>query len=249
MEKRKRTNWKPTDNRFVAFLDILGFKDLVARNSHEEIYERLNKISETKKRLEEIINEDDTFTEGGDAGIYTVRFSDSIALFSKNDDIENFKMFISAVSLLFADAVRNNTPMKGAIAHGTVSINKSEQIYFGQPIIDAYLLEEEVQYLGIAIHNSIDLYINNNANKLNDEDMEKEIFKCDTPLRCGKVFHSNLHWFNALISLEKYQEDCKMQIRNVIENYRYSVSGSPRKYLDNTLSILEKVTLHENSKE
>ena len=36
-KKEKRTNWIPTDKRFVAFFDILGFKDLVMRTSHSEI--------------------------------------------------------------------------------------------------------------------------------------------------------------------------------------------------------------------
>ena len=40
-----KSNWKTTDYRFVAFLDILGFKDSVMRNSHEDIYLKLSNIN------------------------------------------------------------------------------------------------------------------------------------------------------------------------------------------------------------
>ena len=45
MDSNKKTKWIPTDKRFVAFLDLLGFKDKVMRSTHEEIYEELHKIS------------------------------------------------------------------------------------------------------------------------------------------------------------------------------------------------------------
>jgi len=48
MTEEKTTNKKPwnlTDKRFVCFLDIMGFKDLVMRNSHDEIYKMLNELS------------------------------------------------------------------------------------------------------------------------------------------------------------------------------------------------------------
>lgn len=107
MAKRKQSNWKPTDTRFVAFLDILGFKGLVLRNSHETVYQLLHQISIAKQAIEELINEDDEFELAGDAGINIVRFSDSIGIFSKKDDKENFKMFTECVNIIFAKAILN----------------------------------------------------------------------------------------------------------------------------------------------
>lgn len=42
-----KTKWEIKDTRFVAFLDILGFKDLVYRKTHDEIYTLLTTISKT----------------------------------------------------------------------------------------------------------------------------------------------------------------------------------------------------------
>lgn len=39
-------NWQITTNRFVGFIDIMGFKDMVARSSHEDIYDMMKKIND-----------------------------------------------------------------------------------------------------------------------------------------------------------------------------------------------------------
>lgn len=49
---RTKKSWSPTSKRFVCFLDIMGFKDLVMRNSHKEIYDLLTKLSKHRDTLE-----------------------------------------------------------------------------------------------------------------------------------------------------------------------------------------------------
>ena len=158
-KSNKKTNWNPKCERFVAFLDLLGFKDKVMRSTHEEIYAELHKISTVRQYLEGTTNNDSIQKALNDVDIYIVSFSDSIVLFSKNDDIDNFKFFSIALLGLFSEAIKNKIAIKGAVAHGLVSLNKSEQIYFGQPIIDAFLLEEDVNFIGVLCHNSIDKYL------------------------------------------------------------------------------------------
>lgn len=51
MESSKNTNWEPTCNRFVAFLDIMGFKDMVSRKKHADIYNMLNSISKVSEEI------------------------------------------------------------------------------------------------------------------------------------------------------------------------------------------------------
>ncbi len=233
MENTKGNNskWKTTDNRFVAFLDILGFKDLVARNSHEYIYELLQSITHTKKVIKDASAHPTIMKELGDVDVHIVNFSDSIALFSKNDDPKNFKYFLLSVRWIFTEAIKKGIPLKGGFAHGTVSLNKTDQIYYGQAIIDAYLIEEEVNYYGVVAHNSIDKYMFDNK----IPEIDKILFESETPLKCGNIVHTNINWFKIM----KYEtiEDLK----NKIESYRNTSSGSPRRYVDNTLHVLEKV--------
>ena len=245
--KITKTKWKPTDNRFVGFLDILGFKDLVMRKSHDEIYAQLNAISKTKKWLENIAKKDEKFKKYGNAEINIVNFSDSIILFSKNDDIDNFKYFLLSLRYLFAKTIAKGIPLKGGFAYGEISVNQSEQIYFGQPIIDAYLIEEDVNYFGMVAHNSIDNYLDNNPELIGDELIEKLFFEDFIPLKSGKIQHRNINWFpKAYPNLEITNVDEAIEsITKTITKFRNSVSGAPRRYVDNTLSVM---SLIENEK-
>ncbi|MFZ1705871.1 MAG: hypothetical protein WAT79_16110 [Saprospiraceae bacterium] len=236
-KKIEKTNWKPTDDRFVAFLDILGFKDLVMRKSHEEIYQSLNQISKSKKLIEKAALELDSV---GDAEVYVVSFSDSIVIFSKNDSIENFRYFLFATRWLFTGAFNKQIPIKGAIAHGEISLNKTEQIYFGQPIIDAYLMEEDVNYMGVVAHNSIDEYVANINNQEEKDKFKNLLIEEKTPLKCGLLTHTNLNWFRIIKPKDKDKFDIQ-DIKDKINLFKYSASGTARKYIDNSISFLEKI--------
>lgn len=230
----ENTNWKPTEKRFIAFFDILGFKDLIQRNSHEDIYNKLTSISKIKVDTEKILNGEinNSIIEKQER-IKTASFSDSIILFTKNDSIPSFEYFLVAVNTFFTKVILSGIPIKGAMAHGELSINQSQQIYFGQPLIDAYQLEEDVNYFGVVAHNSIDKYILElkGKNRLS-EVVEELTIEFQTPMKYGDIFHRNINWINYY---KEYSNE--INIRSVIEKFRITSSGSPRKYIDNTLKI------------
>ncbi len=244
MEKsNKKTNWKTTDKRFVAFLDILGFKDKVMRSTHEEIYAELNKISTAKRNLEESVNKDIIQSTFNDVDIYIVSFSDSIVLFSKNDSEDNFNFFTIALIGLFSNAIKNKIAIKGAVAHGLVSLNKSEQIYFGQPIIDAFLLEEDVNFLGILCHNTIDKYLKTSANS---DFINATYAFAETPLKYGNINHYFVDYYHYLLDSSQKEDSIESfekvaNIINVFNDFYITVSGNPRRYIDNTIRFIKKI--------
>lgn len=227
-------------NRYVAFLDIMGFKDRVARSTHETLYEELvsfnsritSIISSIQKTDEDIAGAEGV--EEGSSGtdirlarqpdtIILSQFSDSIILFS-NDDSQKSLEQISKVTMRIMRAAFDcdrPIPIKGALAKGTVTCDESKQLYFGQALIDAYLLEENVQYYGIVVHHSAEEQV-----KTNQSGIFRDI---DVPLKSGKIRHYELTWY-------KENED---NIRASLSRLRLSVSDSPRKYVDNTNSMLE----------
>jgi hypothetical protein len=232
-KKVKKNNWKLTDNRFVAFFDILGFKDLVMRTNHKEIYDKLNELSRINKILKNAPSDNKISKIYSQSEIYTASFSDSVVFFSKDDDITNFKFLIIAIMTFMSAAIAQSIPIKGGIAHGKVSINKSKQIYFGQPIIDAYLIQEDVNYFGITAHNSIDAYIRKIKNKNDLKYLNNCFFEAKTTLKCGKITHKNINWFKSLLI-----EDQENLIES-LNKFKSTVSGSPRRYVDNTFEMLE----------
>jgi hypothetical protein len=74
------SNWDITANRYVAYCDIIGFKDIVSRSPHDEIYELMKNIN-AQLRLTSTIEWFEKSTEL----IKTTTYSDSIIIYSKDD--------------------------------------------------------------------------------------------------------------------------------------------------------------------
>lgn len=234
--------WKPTGKRFVAFLDILGFKDMVLKQTHAETLKVLKKISDLKVHVENM-----SYLKGtarfADCKVHIVSFSDSIIIFSKSDRLQDFEHFLYAIRMMYANSIRFTIPIKGGIAHGEITIDKTEQIYFGQPLIDAYTMEEDVNYFGVVAHSSIDLYLSKIKNDLLESSIVNQIlFKHSSPLKCGNITHYNLDWFGLTVrGILSFEDSQKLEsIIENIETFYKTASGSPRRYVDNTLSIFKK---------
>ena len=216
--------WEVTCNRFVAFLDIMGFKDMVMRKSHKEVYDMLNGFSKMSK----IIDSNPSFN----TDVYITKFSDSIVIFSKDDNENTFITFITTVKLLFAESIIRNVPLKGAFAYGEISVNKSSSIFFGQPLIDAYLLQEDVYYYGVVCHNSIEKYIMKMKNI--ESFLKLEIFhKVKTSLKSGLINHLNLDWYDEVNMFINPAPSISV----LLDEIYLEVSGAPRNYIDNTLEM------------
>lgn len=238
VEIRGKSNWTMTESRFVAFLDILGFKDTVMRNSHDDIYDKLSTIEKYSKQIQSI-EMGKKNPKYNNCEVYVVNFSDSIVIFSKDDSVVNFQFFLNTVGYLFLKCILSNIPLKGAISHGITSVNKSKQIYFGQSIIDAYLLEEELNYMGIILHNSVDTYIAKNATVIysNTNTISQFFHEFRTPLKNGKYLHKNLDWKKMLWAATG--TDNLHEAQEKVKAFYNSCSGNTRKYIDNTLEVLE----------
>jgi len=166
----------------------------------------------------------------------TVSFSDTIVIFTKDDSIKCFELLTFATSWLFAKAMQDGIPLKGAISHGDLSVNISRQIFFGQPLIDAYLLEEEIAFYGIVIHNTVEKFLNKNIETLVGNDGYKD---CLVPFKSGKIKHYILNWVFSVTG-EKESEQKENALR-LMKAQREQTSGDPRKYIDNTIDIINQI--------
>ena len=236
----KEKNWITTDKRFIVFLDIMVFKDFVARNSHEHVYDIMTKLSKARELIDSF-NVDQFGTNFSDKGLYTTSFSDSIILFSKDNSISSFELITAATEFLMSEAMKDAIPMKGSIAYGTISVNKAKQIYFGQPLIDAYLLQEEVNYYGVVAHNSIDAFITENINYF-DQELKDSYKEIKTPLKSGMINHRNILWFKALLELNEDESVISIRFAEILNKLKSITSGAPRKYIDNTEDVFRKVS-------
>lgn len=223
--------WQITNQRFVAFFDIMGFKDMVARSTHLDIYNMMEKISKLITTVNKAHNPD----EFKDKSAFTLNFSDSIFLFSCDDTPESFNLFSLSSSYLFGGCIAKSIPLKGSLAYGTISVNKDSQIYFGQPIIDAFLLQDEINYYGIVAHHTFEKY----HSSINNSYSKDLFFKTKTPLKSGVVEHLNLDWSPGYEFVTKDEKEPLTLIQKV-DSFKMQMSGGIRKYIDCTKEIFLK---------
>ena len=209
-----------TKNRFVAFLDIMGFKDRVARNDHNDI---LNELEVFQSNISQYVS------YHHDSNIQLALFSDSILIYSQNDSAESLHALADITSHIMMYAIQQEKPipLKGAIAAGRMTCNETKQLYFGQALIDAYLLEEDVKYYGVLVHHSAEGY-------LQSSDFH-EFRDIKAPLKGGDISHYELMWYD--IALKPGMANPKT-VDECLKNLRLTVSDEPRKYIDNTQKII-----------
>ena len=219
---------KNTANRFVAFLDIMGFKERVRRTTHNKL---LTQLTDFNKAITSYIGKYQN-TE-----IQLAQFSDSIVLFSNDTTQKSLKTIAEVTRGIMQTAIKQQIPLKGAIAQGQITCDIPKQLFFGQALIDAYLLEENIHYYGILIHHSAENYVI----KYGDTNIFKDI---KAPLKSGKISHYELSWY--IEDDERNAEEKIIEISKALNDIRLTVSDAPRKYIDNTLEIIGKYYTTDN---
>ena len=221
--------WEITANRFVAFFDILGFKDLVLKSSHEHVLEQLKKIKQIVQKQEEHQDWHKKEYNICPSQTKSVIFSDSIIIFSKsNTDADALKITMDAHFLLF-NAMKEGIPIKGALSYGEITVNFKDSLFFGRPIIDAYLLHEELQMLTAIIDNNYEMQIEFFPNV---DVIKLALRQYKANLKQGNITHNLI-----APSTDNHRKEVLINLGKQYKN----VSGMPRKYIDNTVDFLKYI--------
>jgi hypothetical protein len=230
----EKNSWEITSERFVAFFDILGFKDLVARNTHNNVLKKLEILKRAIQKIEgnSYVQRFEDFKVETDQ-TKVVTFSDSLIIFSKGAKDKDAVKIISDCYEILRISIKNGISIKGAISFGEITVDFEKSLFFGQPLIDAYLLHDELQMLTVIMDHNFE----KRWEKINNEEFNEIIITYKVNLKCGRITHKILrpHGQNNL------------QLRINYVKYIYSiVSGRPRLYLDNTIEFLNSMLLTTN---
>lgn len=146
--------------KYVGFLDILGFSDLVTNNSEEkliQIYEELlAPIVETGLSLPES-------PRPSNFKINSLVISDSIVLWTDDSTEESFFKIITVMGMILFAGIATGIPLRGSITAGSLTrlsnkyesnTNNVTETVLGKGLVDAYLLEKTQQWSGCIISKS-----------------------------------------------------------------------------------------------
>lgn len=229
---KNEQEWELTANRFVAFFDILGFKELVNSQKHNEVLEKLNKLVISARKLKNI-GHIQFFSERSISNDQTkfVTFSDSYIFFSKGDSKQDAMKILFDSYAIIISALKLGIPIKGSISYGEITVDFNNNLFFGKPIIDAYLLHEELQMLTVIIDNNFEVKLKL-LSILEEENLFKNLLtNYKANLKCGKVHHMIIQPYNDLSNIRNHYE--------LVQKLYDTVSGKPRIYLDNTIVFYE----------
>jgi hypothetical protein len=235
------SKWESTCNRFVAFFDIMGFKEMALRNSHEDM---LNKLSMIKYFKENII-EGEQYTKHLEhrENLKAFVFSDTIIAFTKSESAEDADILLTKCGHFIRMCIINKLPLKGVISHGKITIGWNDSMFYGQPIIDAFLLQEELQMYGAIL----DFNAEKKFKELSTErELWDKIALYKTPTKGGRINHYCLKWAGKQT---KERDFPGKQNRDYVEDIYTIVSGKPRVYVDNTLEFLDYLINEEKKNE
>jgi hypothetical protein len=129
---------------YIALLDVLGFTELITRESRTE-------------ELQHYFNAVDTATDKLTDTVDYVLFSDTIVMYTQTDSEQSLNSLLQASSFGMHYLLKAGLPVRGAIAHGTYlrSQNPKGVLIAGPAFIDAYHFEKAQNWIGIAISPSV----------------------------------------------------------------------------------------------
>ncbi len=141
------------EKRLVAFLDVMGFKEMLKGNSQEKLQEYYNALFEYVEGKEQTYR-----LTANEDGFKKLLVSDAVILSIKLDGSERQKLkkasrFISSVSLIqYLLAVNVDIWTRGAISYGNLFIDEISNTLVGPAFVSAYELEKTANYPRVIVN-------------------------------------------------------------------------------------------------
>jgi hypothetical protein len=149
-------------NYLVAVCDILGFSKLVSQCSAEEIR---SKYFDQVRKTAQFAIEKDYFPSNPSSlkklnlheEIGIAWFSDTILIYSLKDEEETCKNFMQTIGwFIFSNMFFPQTRLRVGISYGPAVMDSEEQIFIGNPIVEAYNLEKKQKWAGGALTKKVE---------------------------------------------------------------------------------------------
>jgi len=213
-------------------MDIMGFRNMVFRSSHSQVQRTLDlfqpAVGMIEREAQNRLHGQPSADIFGKSVVMPVFFSDSVLLVSSDDSLDSAQNLFFNVRWLLDQAMLHQIPMKGAIAYGQQTADFNKSIHFGRPLIDAYELQAELLLYGAVLHHTMEHYLNESG--MMQELENAYLFRSPVHTKTGKITHYSVDW--------AYSRNVNQKLPSLYE----TVSGSARRYVDNTLEFLNYIS-------
>ncbi len=235
--------------KFVAFLDVLGFKALLDNNSIEYIEEIFNDVF-TNLDNRELSGETATICNGeyySSADLSIQMISDSIIIWTKDDNRCSLAVLVDTCCNLLRSCLEKGLPLRGGISVGSLSTINTEtsensrlkvSSVIGDGITKAHDLEKKQKWMGCIIDHAC--YEHIRADSVHFGDYQRRVLESyNVPIGDDTQPYKALNWANwnsensveeiEIMINEKFSAHNKsidsakiqLKIRNTVNFFRY----------------------------
>lgn len=215
------TTWRTHGEAYVAFLDVLGFGQLVKHSTHAELEEVYRDallsgfclgLSNRKYTIVEHEGQECLTNDVTAAPVNSLIVSDSIVVWTVGDSARAFRDIVSVVRGVMAHSCFNGLPLRGAIDVGEVSwldgrfdssTYNVQQSVFGSGLCAAHDLEKQQEWSGcvvsdraIARFQTSNAQAEDGAGGVDELIRRKELCNYDVPLKAGLKRMYVVDWVN-----------------------------------------------------
>ena len=232
-------------NRYVAFFDILGFKEAIEK----DLDEAWGALEDLRVSMQETLN---LFIKTPNGVILTrntertaaTNFSDSILVFSLEDNSNDLHSILISSTALFAKSLERCVLLRGGISYGSFYFNLEKNLFCGVPMIRAYEIAESAQWSGIIIDDNVaEHYLKNPIKsdgkltlikypvsvKEKNTIRKKELWVLNWPLVCKNNFKAD-----PPISAELYSKAFESLFKSSYKDWPKNIQA----YYDNTVEFV-----------
>lgn len=204
-------------NRYVAFLDILGFGDMV----------REEKLDAVKARLAEALSALDKsrevapmigFQSIGVRPVHVFSFSDTFVLLSDNESTEALLSFLSATIYLTRTLYAQALPVRGAVTFGEADFIDKTQHAVGKAIVAAAELEKRQNWFGVMVDDGT--FPDDGRALIAQKEFSKVLLRWDIPFKSEALVENSIviNWrYNLAMNGGDVGSLCRPSKRNDVQ--------------------------------
>jgi hypothetical protein len=127
------------ENRIVAFIDILGFANIIENTLNKVNHEKITELFDVFKRIRYLMGVDEP-SDDIPVSRKVSQFSDSIFIsFLPDDEPKEFGYLLGELLYLHVDLAKHKILIRGGIAFGPMV--HTDEIIFGPALVHAFKLE------------------------------------------------------------------------------------------------------------
>jgi hypothetical protein len=227
-----------THERYIALFDILGFKHFVEDNLLEHVAIKFRTFL-LKTEFTELLSRDMTKTDDGKLKFkpallsYRV-FSDTIITYTADTSFESLYALLRFCSGLLYSNFMGGLMLRGAITRGDIFID--DEIIIGKPIVQAYSMERQQEWIGCWI---ADECIENIEATVKEKLARKYLVQYAIPLKSGVA---NLKWALNWAAPFRFSELLETEIAGIYESMFKidEITWDVKRKFDNTSLFLSK---------